>query len=424
MMHTVRSLFQCTVLSHAAFFNTRPASPWVWADTITIVVVSLGNVFVARSQQWRDRGKGFVVGNAHRRGHGQPWATRAAISAVTCTITSHTIQACGQTNHPLCLPWPRKGKFPQQQTCPLTCAPPAVVDFGGHKAGWCTDARLVVMASEVTEVGGHEKCTAIDGRWRVQRLTLLAYFLLISSSIRSSRSSEKCDGITRATSLISASTNMAVIHRGTLPMHQLRSFKVCCRSTASDLRTDDQQASGEQPCPHNASHCAMPSREVACEMEVGAAMESAAACLRAFVLRTYDVRPPPVKDLWFRKRDGTSCCSTERLVEHPALGLRWYCGTLETAQRTSLARCTLSEPTADCGTQAPSFQLQPVSWLQGALSAQVAFTCCRPTEHKCVHPLTKYGRCTRSVTFRQHCAGPTKQCTFCASSMHAWRVLL
>jgi hypothetical protein len=89
----------------------------------------------------------------------------------------------------------------------------AMTKVGGHKAGWCTDERLVVMASEVTEVGGHEKCTAIDGRWRVQRLTLLAYFLLISSSMRSSRSSEKCDGITRATSLISASTNMAVIHR-------------------------------------------------------------------------------------------------------------------------------------------------------------------------------------------------------------------
>jgi hypothetical protein len=40
----------------------------------------------------------------------------------------------------------------------------------------------------------------------------------------------------------------------------------------------------------------MPSREVACEMEVGAAMESAAACLCAFVLRTFDVRPPLVKD--------------------------------------------------------------------------------------------------------------------------------
>jgi hypothetical protein len=60
-------------------------------------------------------------------------------------------------------------------------------------------------------------------------------------------------------------------------------------------------------------------------------MESAAACLLCLCASyeaSYDVRPPPVKDLRFRKRGGTSCCSTERLAQHPALGLRWCCGTL------------------------------------------------------------------------------------------------
>lgn len=57
--------------------------------------------------------------------------------------------------------------------------------------------------------------------------TLLAYFLLISSSTRMRRSSEKWDGITRATSLISVRTNMARLGWGRSKtedsdVHQLR----------------------------------------------------------------------------------------------------------------------------------------------------------------------------------------------------------
>jgi hypothetical protein len=122
-------------VSHAAFFNTRSGSgQTLWqllfpvSATCLWHVVSSGetgtpgarvsawathtDVAMASSEQRTQTWPRPAVGNAHRRGHGQPWATRSAISAVTRQGVHLHYHACGQTNHTLCLPWPRKGKFP------------------------------------------------------------------------------------------------------------------------------------------------------------------------------------------------------------------------------------------------------------------------------------------------------------------------